>query len=262
MTCRLILAPLCLALIVATSACAPARGRLAPHELRQTFGTIAVTTGGADVHHGFQQPVTSSQKGAAAAADAVGAEFLAGALVDPRVIIALPLLPFVVTGAAIAGALAAESPEIVATGAVALTRAVNELDFDTILRDCLREQFAKRGGYDVVFREPASEEPIGTLLRISMTSVRLVEGAPAGRGGSVNPRLYLQLVATMDVLERDERGASRLRDTRKLSSVSGRARVFRDWAADDARVFRERVREELNELAEKIADTLLQESHR
>jgi hypothetical protein len=107
MTCRLILAPLCLALIVATSACAPARGRLAPHELRQTFGTIAVTTGGADVHHGFQQPVTSSQKGAAAAADAVGAEFLAGALVDPRVIIALPLLPFVVTGAAIAGALAA-----------------------------------------------------------------------------------------------------------------------------------------------------------
>jgi hypothetical protein len=150
----------------------------------------------------------------------------------------------------------------VATGAVALTRAVNELDFDTILRDCLREQFAKRGGYDVVFREPASEEPIGTLLRISMTSVRLVEGAPAGRGGSVNPRLYLQLVATMDVLERDERGASRLRDTRKLSSVSGRARVFRDWAADDARVFRERVREELNELAEKIADTLLQESHR
>jgi hypothetical protein len=174
----------------------------------------------------------------------------------------LPLLPFVVTGAAIAGALAAESPEVVTTGAVALKWAVNEVDFDTILRDRLRDQLAKRGGYDVVFREPAVGEPIGTLLRISVRSVRLGEGAPVGRGGSVNPRLYLQVVATMEVIERDERGASRLRDSRELSSVSGRARVFRDWAADDARAFKEQVREELDELAEKIADTLLRAPHR
>jgi hypothetical protein len=184
--------------------------------------------------------------------------YLAGAAIDPRLIIALPLLPFVVTGAAIAGALAAESPEIVQTGTVALSQAVKDLDFDTILLDRLRDQLAKRGSYDVVFREPTAGERMGTLLRISVTSVRLREGGTAGRGGSVNPRLYLQIVARMDLLERDERGASRLRDSRELSSVSGRTRVFRDWAADNARAFKERVREELDELAEKIADTLLQ----
>jgi hypothetical protein len=54
----------------------------------------------------------------------------------------------------------------------------------------------------------------------------------------------------------------RLRVSQAVSSTSGRARVFRDWGADDARVFKERVREELDELAGKIADTLLQASDR
>jgi hypothetical protein len=256
-----ILAALCVTVLVATGACAPAR-IVGPGELRQTFGTIAVTTGGAPVQERFQQPITSSGEGAAVAARGAAREFF-GALVDPRLIVAAPLLPFFVTGAAIAGALAAESPEIVTTGAVALSSAVKELDFDTILRDRLRDHLARRGSYDVVFREPAVGEPIGTVLRIGVRSVHLGEALIASRGRSVNPRLHLHVVATMDVLERDGHGAAlRLRVSQAVSSTSGRARVFRDWGADDARVFKERVREELDELAGKIADTLLQASDR
>lgn len=257
----LICATLSLTALVATGACAPARGGLTPRELRQTFGVIAVTTGGVGVQHRFQRPITSSEEGAAVAAKAAAGEsgrFMVGALIDPTRLIVLPLLPFFIAGHAIAGAAAAESPVVAETSAIALNWAVKELDFDTTLRDRLRDQLARRGNYDVVFREPEAGEAIRTLLRISVTSVRLAEAGQ--RAGSVNPSLYLQIVARMDVLERDEHGASRLRASQHVSSVSGRRRVLRDWAAADARVFKERVREELDEIAGKIADTLLHAS--
>src|SRR5262245_18144467 len=112
--------------LAATAACAPARV-LTPRELRQSFGTIAVTTGGAERQHGFQQPITSAKEGAAVGAGAAAAES-AHVLMHPVGLLFLPLLPLAVGAGAIAGAARTESPEIVATGTAALNAAMEGFD--------------------------------------------------------------------------------------------------------------------------------------
>ena len=252
---------------VATNACAPARMPLR-EDIRERFGTIAVVADRPEaLQGGFRRPMTSRQEAAEAASKAFLRDLAREAVPvvpDPRVVLELALLPVVgavgVVSSAIYGAAAAESPDAVQAGVAALRRAVADFDVSRQLRDSLIDQFAKRASYtDVIAHDPAMGDPpdtIGTLIRVSVTSIRL-------SGVGVNPRLTLRVEATVSTFERGGDSTWRLRYppgvVRSLASTSDGPK-FLDWAANDALVFKRKVTGEVDDLAEKIVDLLLERS--
>lgn len=252
--------------MVATSGCAPARV-LTRDEIREKFGTLGVVADRAEaIQGGFRRPMTSRREAMEAASSSFGHKFAREVVGDPRAILVLPLLPIVgivgVVTSAIYGAAAAESPDAVEAGAAALHRTVAALDVSQRLSDSLIAQLAKRGSYyDVVAYDPAMGDPPGTirtLIRLSVTSIQLA-------GGGVNPRLTLRVEATVSTFERDTDNTWRLRYppgvVRGLSS-SSEGPKFLGWVANDALVFKRKVAGELDDLAEKIADMLLEKPPR
>ncbi len=263
-------AALCLAAVVITSACATARVPTGDH-VRVKYGRIAVAADRPEaVQGGFTQPMTSQREAMKAASSTFGRNYGEGfgrALVyDPRVILLLPLMPVVglvgVTTSAIYGAVAAESPEAVAAGATALRRALDELDASGRLRDGVIAQLARRHGYhDAVAHDPATGDPpekVTTLIRVSVMAVELA-------GAGVNPSLALRIAGSVSVFERGADSTWRLRYppgvVRGLSSSSEGPKFLR-WAEDDAHVFRQKVADELHDLAAKITTRLMEESRR
>lgn len=123
-----------------------------------------------------------------------------------------------------------------------LEAAVAELQIPGMLRDLVVLELAHRQYPDAIAHQDS--QAADTIVDVRVDSVML-------RGEGINPKLRLEVPATMRILKGGV-------ETRTASlTVGGPGHRFRRWVRDDAQEFRKQVKVELQDLARKIADDLL-----
>jgi hypothetical protein len=159
--------------------------------------------------------------------------------------------PFAVIGGAIGGAVAPlPSPEEVEQAVGALENAAGELKTQEMLRQRVILRLTEVERYPDIVAIHAT--PVNVSAEVNtLIEVRVVEIFLKGRG--INPPLRLQLRGVARAVQ----GRAAVR-SRKVTA-EGDAYTLEEWAADEAKRFKEQLTRELERLAEKLTENGLDE---
>jgi hypothetical protein len=266
---RTVMVWLVIMLLLGQWGCAIHSHQIAPpsEQVRAQVGTVGVASLGVIPGSALEGPTSGKWSGAAKGAGlgarnmllgglvmAAGVSFAsggAGALVGGAILaLAIGLTPVAALVGGIYGAVAAEPADKVKAAEAALKSAFTDLKVQEAIRDRILRVARDRTDYGLV---PLGENvDVDTILEISLPSLGLV--GPA----AVDPELFLivracpRLVRAADGAELYPPGPEGLREV-AYTSVP---RKFFEWAAEDARLFREEMERSYQGLAEKIVEDI------
>jgi hypothetical protein len=232
-----------------TAPTAPTRFRISAEEAQAEFGPLAVATVEDTPRVSLGRRPLTRGKGAAEGA-LVGA--VAPAAVGPvgggpyGLIAGIMIAPLSTVVGTIYGALAGKNPEQVERAALVLEGAGQTVDVQYRLRDLVIAQLNREhlGGVMPIRQADTSKPTASTVVEVWITDITL-------GGEGINPALTLQLSGGMRLLRMGDEVAY-------LSIGSGGQRhTFLEWAADDARLFKEQIAHESERLAKDVVQTLL-----
>jgi hypothetical protein len=158
------------------------------------------------------------------------------------------ITPFTVSFGAIYGALAGKSSEDTDTAVSNLDTAIREGNVQQRLRDIVIARVSRESGAVVPVNNTATAyEEIGRVVEVGVNFVYL-----DGGGRQFNPKLRLSLVGNMRI----HRKGKVVNVSSIGSSSAGEQHTLEDWAANNAKAFKEGIAHELGSLADDIARKL------
>ena len=230
--------------------------------VRAELGTVGLASAQIIFEHEFRTPAKGSGSGAGRGAGlGAGTMIAAGAYSGGAgIILGVLLAPVGAVGGAIYGASAAIPAAEVEAAETTLTKAVAEYDFQEAIRRAVfdeataqtRHAFLLSAGWNPQADVPAGGdpapggEPAHTVLELGISKVAL-DGP-----WSINPPLVL----VMHLEARLVRMAGGEEIYSQKLTYAGPAHTFTEWAAHDARGFREGLETAIRTLAEKAVEEI------
>jgi len=238
--------------------CATAPYRPPSEEIRAQVGTVGVISPRLSPEASVEGPTAGKGTGAAKGAGLGAAYMLGGGATSGHPLtfaLGIALTPVGALVGGIYGAGAAEPASAVQEAERTLKKAVAELKAQEAMRDLVLEVARSETRYQFVSlaeHDPLASEGIDTILEVSVPALGLA--GPVG----VNPPVAVVVEACAKLIrigDGAELYALPPKDAHPLLFVSP-GRRFVEWAAEDARLFREELDRAYRTLAEKIVDEL------
>ena len=159
----------------------------------------------------------------------------------------MAITPITTSMGAIYGALAGKSSEHTDRAMSTLEAAIRTVNVHQRLRDLLVARISREYSVVPMNDTATADGEFGTVVEAAIHFVYL-----EGDGKGFNPKLALSVLGDMRIHRK-----GRVVDVRRItSSGSAERRTLEDWAAEDARAFREEIVRELEGVAEDVVSKL------